>query len=63
MCFVNFEMFLTSNSHNFLMEQVTDIKFAPLDSEFNSESDGDTFIYGKTIGKISSGFFLLYIYV
>ncbi len=39
------------------------IKIAPFDAEFDSASNGDTFIHGKTIGKNSSGFFLLYVYV
>ena len=35
---------------------------SPFDSEFDSASNGDTFIHGKTIGKISSGFSFFYTY-
>jgi hypothetical protein len=37
---------------------------SPFDSEFNSASNGDNFIYGKTFGKNSASIFLspLHIY-
>jgi hypothetical protein len=39
------------------------VKMGPFNAEFDSASNGGTFIHGKTIGKNSSGFFLLYVYV
>jgi hypothetical protein len=33
------------------------IKMGPFEAEFDSASNGDIFIHGKTIGKNSSGFF------
>jgi hypothetical protein len=42
---------------NLYKNEFPSIKVSPFDAEFNSASNGDTFIHGKTIGKISSGFF------
>jgi len=42
---------------NLCENEFPSIKMSPFDSEFDSASNGDTFIHGKTIGKISSGFF------
>jgi hypothetical protein len=42
---------------NLYKNEFPPIKMSPFDAESNSTSNGDTFIHGKTIGKISSGFF------
>jgi hypothetical protein len=48
---------------NLYKNEFPSIKMSPFDVEFDSASNGDTFIHEKTIGKMSSGFFPLYIYV
>jgi hypothetical protein len=36
---------------NLYKNEFPSIKVSPFDAEFNSASNGDTFIHGKTIGK------------
>jgi hypothetical protein len=49
----------------FLQNEFPCFKMSPFDPEFDSASNGDTFIYGKTIGKWFRCILLcvLYIYV
>jgi hypothetical protein len=42
---------------NLYKNEFPSIKMSPFDAESNSASNGDTFVHGKTIGKISSKFF------